>query len=263
MADVLAQIVAHKWTEIAAAKARTPLSQLEAQLANASQPRGFARALRTARRIGLIAEVKKGSPSAGTIRPDFDPVEIGKTYAAHGAHCLSVLTDEHFFQGHLSYLTNVRRAVEIPVLRKDFILDEYQVVEARVAGADAVLLIAECLTQDRLSPLYRLITDLGMDALIEIYDVENLARVLELQPPLLGVNNRDLRTFKVDLGHTLAVAKGLPPETLLVSESGIRTADEVEYLVQGGAGAILVGETLMKSPDIGAAVLELMKPPDL
>ena len=256
--DVLSRIVAHKRTEVAAAQAARPAAQLQLQLAAAPAVRDFVGALRAAPGIGLIAEVKKASPSAGIIRADFDPVQIARTYEASGAACLSVLTDEKFFQGHLDYLRAVRQAVSIPVLRKDFVIDPYQVLEARVAGADAVLLIAECLDEATLNELYASIVSFGMTALIEIYEPSNLDRVLALHPPLVGVNNRDLRSFVTDLDQTLRIQPRVPAGTLLVSESGIRTRADVDRLKSHGVGAILVGETLMRAADIGAAVKELL-----
>lgn len=258
MRTVLDSIVSQKREEIAAAKRRRSDSDLERAAADAPPVRDFVAALRSAPDVGLIAEIKKASPSAGLIRDDFDPVEIAKIYETHGASCLSVLTDEQFFQGHLDYLTTVRRAVNLPVLRKDFVLDPYQVVEARAAGADAVLLIAECLDDAALRDLYDRIRSLGMTALVELYEPANLERVLTLDPPLVGVNNRNLKTFVTDLKHTLHLATKMPPDTLLVSESGIRTREDVQRLKAAGCGAILVGESLMRSPDIGKMVDELL-----
>lgn len=258
MRTVLDSIVAQKREEIAAARRRRSEADLERAAADAPPVRDFVAALRAAPGIGLIAEIKKASPSAGLIRDDFDPVEIAKIYEAHGASCLSVLTDEQFFQGHLDYLTAVRRAVGCPVLRKDFVLDQYQVLEARAAGADAVLLIAECLDDATLRDLYGRIVSLGMTALVELYEPANLERVLALDPPLVGVNNRNLKTFVTDLKHTLHLATKMPPGVLLVSESGIRTREDVLRLKAAGCGAILVGETLMRSPDIGKMVDEIL-----
>ena len=203
-------------------------------------------------------EIKKASPSAGVIRTDFDHLAIAKTYEAHGAACLSVLTDQRYFQGRLQFLRDIRRTAGIPVLRKDFLIDRYQVLEARVAGADAVLLIAECLDDDRLRNLHSYAAELGMDSLIEIYEPENLDRVLPLKPRLLGVNNRNLKTFQTDLNHTLTIQQRVPDSVLLVSESGIRTRADVERLQSAGIAGILVGETLMRSPDIGSKVDELL-----
>lgn len=258
MSDVLTRIVEHKRTEIAAARARVPSAELESRLGSAPPVRDFVRSLRDHGPVGLIAEVKKASPSAGLIRADFDPVRIATQYAKSGAACISVLTDEKFFQGHLDFLTAVRGAVPIPVLRKDFILDRYQILEGRVAGADAVLLIAECLTDDELADLYGYTRSLGMHALIELYEPENLPRVLQVAPELVGVNNRDLRSFKVDLGHSTTIRSKVPPPILFVSESGIETRADVERLAAANVDAILVGETLMRSDDIGAKVRELL-----
>lgn len=256
--NVLSKIIEHKRSEVAEAKRRRPMELLLEQVTAASAVRDFVGALQSNRDIGLIAEVKKGSPSAGIIRQDFDPVEIALTYERHGASCLSVLTDERFFLGHLDYLVAVRKAVQIPVLRKDFMIDRYQVLEARAAGADCILLIAECLNDCQLRDLYFYASELGMESLIELYDAENLDRILELEPALIGINNRDLRTFVTDLEHTTRLAKLIPSTTLLVSESGIKTREDIDKVKSGGAEAILVGETLMRSPDIGAAVDTLM-----
>ncbi len=258
MVSVLDEIVVHKRTEIAAAKAERPLAELERHLDDASPVRPFAAALATGDSMRLIAEIKKASPSAGLIREDFDPVAIAQTYSDHGASCLSVLTDERFFQGQLEFLTAVREAVALPVLRKDFLIDPYQLVEARVAGADCVLLIAECLTETELADLYARTIELGMDALIEIYEPENLDRVLALNPRLLGINNRNLKTMTTSLSHTLDLIERVPNDVLLVSESGIRTHEDVVRLHSAGVQAMLVGESLMRSDDIGEKVDELL-----
>lgn len=257
MSDVLEKIVSHKRREVEAARAARPPESLRERLSQAPPVRDFARALREGTGTRVIAEVKKASPSAGLIRADFDPVAIATTYERHGAACVSVLTDEQFFQGRLEYLTAVRQAVSIPVLRKDFLIDRYQVLEARAAGADCVLLIAECLDDCTLRDLYFHASELGMEALIEIYDPENLDRVLRLEPALLGINNRDLRTFVTDLEHSIALRDRVPDSCLLVSESGIHTRADVERLAKAGIDAILVGETLMRAPDIGARLDEL------
>ena len=225
LSDILEKIVAQKQQEIAQAKSRLSLAELETQLLDAPPVRDFVEALKAAGGIGLIAEVKKASPSAGIIREDFEPVEIAKVYEEHGASCLSVLTDEHFFQGHLDYLKRIRGVVSLPVLRKDFLLDPYQITEARAAGADCVLLIAECLDGSSLHELYDEAGRLGMSALVEIYDPENLDRVLALKPPMIGINNRNLRTFETKLEHTLDLLSQIPDDCLVISESGIRTRD--------------------------------------
>jgi indole-3-glycerol phosphate synthase len=220
--------------------------------------RDFISELRAAQDIALIAEVKKASPSAGLIRADFHPVEIASTYADAGATCLSCLTDESFFQGHLNFLTEIRQHVSLPIMRKDFLLDRYQILEARVAGADCVLLIAECLNDCQMRDLYFYASELGMDSLIEIYDPENLERVLKLEPELIGVNNRNLKTMVTDLCHTIDLAPQIPDSCLLIGESGIRTRDDVERLIRAGVRGILVGETLMRQDDIAAKVRELL-----
>jgi indole-3-glycerol phosphate synthase len=222
------------------------------------QPAAAEQASRAPHAIRLIAEVKKASPSKGVIRSDFQPVQIAQTYQRHGASCISVLTDEPFFQGGLEDLRRVRSAVEIPVLRKDFILDRYQLLEARAAGADAVLLIAECLDDCRLRALHNQAIELGMTPLVELYDAANLPRVLEAGATLVGINNRDLRTFEVDLNRTLRLREQIPPECVVVGESGIRSRADVLRLESAGVDAMLVGETLMSRPDIGAAVDELL-----
>jgi indole-3-glycerol phosphate synthase len=254
MANILDQIVAAKRREVAAAVARMPLEELEVQAAEAPPVRDFRAALAGPGPIRLLAEVKKASPSAGVLRADFDPVAIARTYQAHGASALSVLTDAPYFQGHLSYLARIRASVAIPLLRKDFVIDEYQVVEARMAGADAVLLIAEILDDSQLSALLERARSLGMAALVEFHDPMNLPRVLASGADLVGVNNRDLTRFVTDLDLTLRLRDRIPPGVVLVSESGIRTRADVERLQQAGVSAILVGESLMRAPDIGEAV---------
>jgi indole-3-glycerol phosphate synthase len=260
MPDVLREIVEHKRSELERAKSAVPPHELQRRLADAPAVRGFAAALAAHGPVALIAEVKRASPSAGVIRGDIDPVAVGQTYERCGAACLSVLTDEKFFQGSLDDLVRVRQAVSVPVLRKDFLIDRYQVLAARVAGADCVLLIAECLDNCRLRELYFYASELGMDALVEIYDGENLERVLELEPAVVGINNRDLRTFATDLDHTLELAPRAAARTILVSESGIRTSDDVARLRAAGVRAILVGETLMRAGNVAATIADLLGP---
>ena len=259
MSTVLDEIVQHKREEVAAAKARLPFAELEPQLAQAPQVRCFRTALANGTPPGLIAEVKKASPSAGIIREDFDPVTIAKTYETAGANCLSVLTDEKYFQGHLDFLHEIRQHVEIPVMRKEFIVDRYQIAEARVAGADCVLLIAECLDDAELNDLHQYAHELGMHTLIELYEPDNLERVLATGGTLIGINNRDLRTFVTTLEHTFELMTNIPDDVLLVSESGIRTHDDILRLRDAGVGGVLVGESLMRQADIGSAVGSLMQ----
>lgn len=258
MPTILDKITAVKFDEIATAKAARPLDEVKRLAAAAPPPRDFFAALAAPGPIRLIAEVKKASPSKGIIRADFDPVAIAKIYEAHGATCLSVLTDEKFFQGHLDYLTAVKQAVGLPILRKEFILDPYQVYEARAAGADAVLLIAECLDDCGLRSLHNLIVELGMTPLVEFYEPANLKRVVEAGASLIGVNNRNLHTFEVDLGHSMRMHEQVPQECVFVSESGIAGRAEAVRLQEAGIEAMLVGESLMRKPDIGAAVDELL-----
>jgi len=258
MATILDQIVAAKRREIEADKAAVAESQLRDSLAEAPPVRDFLGALSGGGPVRLIAEVKRARPSKGLIRAPFDPVAIARAYQAHGASAISVLTDRPYSQGSLDDLRRVRGAVDLPALRKDFILDEYQVLQARAAGADAVLLIAECLDDRRLSALYEAIVSLGMTALVELYEPENLPRVLRLGARLIGINNRDLRSFQPDLEHTLRLKKLIPPDRTVVGESGIRTRADVRRLEAAGVQAMLVGESLMARPDVGAAVDELL-----
>ena len=256
--SILDEIVESKRREVAASRVRLPLEELEAQASEAPPVRDFRAALAGPGPIQLIAEVKKASPSAKVIRADFEPISIARTYQAHGAACLSVLTDAPYFQGHLSYLARIRASVAIPLLRKDFLIDEYQVVEARMAGADAVLLIAEILDDDRLASLLALARRWGMATLVEFHDPKHLPRVLASGADLIGVNNRDLHRFVTDLDLTLRLRDRIPPDVVLVSESGIRTRSDVERLEAAGVSGILVGETLMKSPNVGLAVERLL-----
>jgi indole-3-glycerol phosphate synthase len=254
MATILDRIVETKLREIAAARAAVPEAELESRAAAAPPPRDFRSAVRRVAQIAVIAEVKKASPSAGVIRADFDPVAIATAYAAHGAAAISVLTDVEYFRGHLRYLTDVRAAVGVPVLRKDFVLDRYQLLEARAAGADAVLLIAECLPGDRLHALQREAVALGLHTLVELHDADQLPRVIDCGAPVIGINNRDLRTFVTRLEHTLELLPKIPADRTVVSESGIRTHADLLTLGRAGAHAVLVGESLMRAGDVGAAL---------
>jgi indole-3-glycerol phosphate synthase len=258
MPTILDKIVATKRAEIERAKAAVPEREVAARMRDATPVKNFFAELASGPPIKLIAEVKKASPSAGVIRNDFDPVRIAKIYEAHGASCISVLTDESYFQGNLDYLRAVRAAVSLPVLRKDFVLDVYQVLEARAAGADAVLLIAECLDDCNLRKLFNAICDAGMTPLVELYEPENLQRVFDAGATLIGINNRNLHTFEVELEHTIRMRHRVPDECVLVGESGIQSHADVERLQNAGIDAILVGESLMREADIGAAVDRLM-----
>lgn len=257
MSTILDRIVASKRREVAAARARLPEAELEHRLAGALPVRDFRAALERSSEVQIIAEVKKASPSAGLLRADFDPVAIACIYEQHGTACLSVLTDELFFQGRLSYLSAVRAAVALPLLRKDFILDRYQLFEARAAGADAVLLIAEILEGDALPRLLRETQDLGMQALVELYDAANLPRVLDSGARLIGINNRDLRTLRVDLETTARLRPLIPPGVIVVSESGFERREQVERVQALGVDAVLVGTSLMASGEPAAALRAL------
>jgi indole-3-glycerol phosphate synthase len=262
MRDVLARILARKREEVAERRARVPLAELESRIADAPPVRGFAHAIkaRIARgEAAVIAEVKKASPSKGVIRPDFDPAAIARSYEAGGAACLSVLTDVDFFQGADEYLIAAREACSLPVLRKDFVVDEYQLHEARALGVDAVLLIAAALDDARLADYAALAADLGLDALAEVHDAAELERVLRLPLPLVGINNRDLRTFEVSLDATLALKDRIPADRVLVTESGILARADVARMRGAGVHAFLVGEAFMRAVDPGAALRALFQ----
>ena len=256
--SLLEEIVARKRREVAVTRERVPTAALEGRLAVAQPPRDFFAALALPGPIRLIAEFKRKSPSAGEIRPGATVEDVVRGYAAAGASCLSVLTDAEGFGGSLVDLESARVAVPLPVLRKEFVVDDYQVIEARAHGADAVLLIAECLDDCRLRRLYRRIVDMGMTPLVELHDEGNLARVLDLGATLVGVNNRDLSTMTTDLDHVLRLRERVPSDCVLVAESGIRTRADVERLEAAGIGAMLVGESLLKSRDPGAAAAALL-----
>jgi indole-3-glycerol phosphate synthase len=260
--DILKKIIEHKCGEVAAACSATPVTELIAHIADLEDtPRGFERALRDARSTdwtAIIAEIKKGSPSKGLIRPDFDPLEIAEIYQNNGATCLSILTDEQFFMGHLRYLALIRETVSLPLLRKDFIIDPYQIYEARAAGADAILLIAACLELSQLRDFHGLAKELYLDVLLEVHDEEEMAKALQTECTLIGVNNRNLRTFATDLGTTGRLARMIPANRLLVSESGINSRADIERLKGDGAGAFLVGESLMREDDIEAKLQDLL-----
>ena len=257
MPTILDEIVATKRREIERARAAVPEFDLERRAADLPPGRDFTAAVGRAGAVNVIAEVKKASPSAGVIRPDFDPVAVATTYERHGASAISVLTDVEYFQGSLAYLTAVKAAVGVPVLRKDFVLDRYQLLEARCAGADAALLIAECLPGDELAKLQRDATELGLHTLVELHDAEELPRVLACGAAVIGINNRDLRSFTTRLEQTLELLPHIPADRVVVSESGIRTHADLQRLGAAGARAVLVGESLMRAADIGKALDEL------
>jgi indole-3-glycerol phosphate synthase len=258
--DILRRIVEVKHEEVARARAAVPLAALRAEAEARRDTRGFAAALRAklaAGRPAVIAEVKKASPSKGVLREHFVPGEIAASYERHGAAALSVLTDERFFQGSAEYLRQARAACSLPVLRKDFMIDAYQVVEARAMGADCILLIAACLDDAQMADLEAEAFGLGLDVLVEVHDGAELERALKLKTPLLGINNRDLRTFEVTLDTTLGLLGQVPPDRLLVTESGILAPADVSRMRAAGVNAFLVGEAFMRAPDPGQALAGL------
>jgi indole-3-glycerol phosphate synthase len=261
-ADTLARICADTRAETARRRRETSLATLQSRIAaRADTPRGFARALREAAAtsgFGLIAEIKKASPSGGLIRPDFDPPSLARAYQAGGATCLSVLTDTPYFQGDPGHLIAARAAVPLPVIRKDFMLDPWQIHESRAMGADCVLLILAALDDARAIDLEAIATDLGMDVLAEVHNRAELDRALRLKTPLIGINNRDLKTLKTDLATTEALAAALPADRFLIAESGIRTYADLTRLAAVGARAFLVGESLMRQADVTAATRSLL-----
>ncbi|MCM0083619.1 indole-3-glycerol phosphate synthase TrpC [Geomonas sp. Red32] len=260
--DVLKKIVDYKQGEVAAEKAASPLSEIVARIGDLEDnPRGFEMALRNSRESGwtaIIAEVKKGSPSKGVIREDFDPLDIALTYQNNGATCLSVLTDEHFFLGHLGYLALIREQVSLPLLRKDFIFDPYQIYQARAAGADAILLIAAMLDLPQLRDFHALARELSLDVLLEVHDDRELETALKTDCRLIGINNRNLRTFEVDIATSERLAAQIPDGYLIVAESGINHREEIVRLSENRIDAFLIGESLVREEDIGEKLRELL-----
>ena len=263
MSDVLERICATKREQVARAKAARPLAEVERAARAAPAPRGFIVALEravAAGRYGLIAEIKRASPSAGLIRPDFDSAALACAYARGGATCLSILTDEPYFQGKPDYLIAARAAVELPVLRKDFLLEPYQIAESRAMGADCVLLILAALTDGQATELEAAARAYDMDVLAEVHDRAELDRALRLETRLIGINNRNLKTLKVDLATTEALSRNFPKERVIVSESGLNNPGDLARMARCGAKCFLVGESLMRKPDVEAATRALLAP---
>ncbi len=259
-ADVLEKIVAEKRSELARRQSSMPVQDLRRQLAGVEAPRGFARSLlqrMVAKQPAVIAEIKKASPSRGVIRENFDPRSIAIGYEVHGATCLSVLTDEPFFQGHDRYLAEARSGTGLPVLRKDFTIDAYQVFEARALGADCILLIVSILDDRLLRELHDLAVNLGMDVLVEVHDRQELERALAIDPGLIGINNRNLRTFETSLETTIELMASVPDSSQIVTESGIHTRQDVSRMLSAGIYGFLVGEAFMRADDPGRALAEL------
>lgn len=258
--DILKKIIKRKAEEVAERQEQSSIGLLQESLSKASPVRGFVNSIEqkiTLGKAGVIAEVKKASPSKGVIREDFQPAEIAQSYAKAGAACLSVLTDIDFFQGADKYLQQARAACELPVIRKDFFIDPYQVYEARSLGADCILLIAACLSDQQMTDLNTLAHTLGMDVLIEVHDAEELQRALPLNNRLIGINNRDLRSFETSLNTTIDLLKQIPDDRIVVTESGIHTKEDVQLMQHNGVNAFLVGEAFMRANDPGTKLAEL------
>ncbi|MGH1398328.1 MAG: indole-3-glycerol phosphate synthase TrpC [Alphaproteobacteria bacterium] len=257
MSSVLNEICARKAEHVAAQKAKTPLTELEAQAKAAEAPRGFINAIKSAPDKALIAEVKKASPSKGIIRADFNPTQIARIYEDNGATCLSVLTDEPYFQGHDEYLKTVKSEVKIPVLRKDFMIDPYQIIESRALGADCILIIMAALSDAQAKELYDLSTAQNMDVLVEVHNAEELERAARLSPAMIGVNNRNLKTLKVDTQTSFDLLGSIPDTAIKIAESGLADANVINRLNTAGYNGFLIGESLMREPDIAAAIKNL------
>lgn len=258
--DILKKIIDRKLQEIADRVSKVSLQEIKQKASEADQPRGFVQSIQNkinAGKAGVIAEVKKASPSKGVMRENFDPVQIAQSYEKGGAACLSVLTDIDFFQGSDEYLQQARKACSLPVIRKDFIIDPYQVYEARAINADCILLIVACLTDQQLQELSSLATELGMDVLVEVHDAQELQRSLQLNLPLVGINNRNLRTFETSLDTTLELLKQIPADRIVVTESGIHTPDDVKLMRDNNVNAFLVGEAFMRADEPGEKLAEL------
>jgi len=254
---ILDRIVADKKDELKDTKARIPLGDIKAMARDIWPTRDFADSLIDPDKLSVIAEVKKASPSKGIIRVEFDPVEIAKTYEKNGARAISVLTERRYFMGDIAFLKAIREAIDLPLLRKDFMFDEYQVYEARAFGADALLLICSILDKKQLNEMYLLAKDLGLEVLAEVHDEDDLEKALDTGFAVVGINNRNLKTFKVDLKTTGTLISDIPYDRIVVSESGISTLDDMQYLKKAGADAVLIGEAIMRESDYGGKLREL------
>ncbi len=257
--SILDKIIGHKRKHVRDKKQEVSLDVLKTKLADADKTRPFKEAIAKPGGINLIAEIKKASPSRGVIRDDFVPVDIARTYEENGAAAISILTEDKFFQGDINFLPEIRRVTHIPLLRKDFIIDEYQIYESRVCGADALLLIAAVLSREEMNTFLSLSRGLNLDCLVEVHTEEELQKVLDAPVEIIGINNRNLQTFEVDFSTTLRLKKLIPPDKIVVAESGIRSSEDVRLLAAGEIEAVLVGESLLRSEDIGEKTRELME----
>ena len=256
---ILSRIIEQKRREVEEAKRQKPLEELAKEVKGICVKSSFKKNISRPHHINLIAEIKKASPSKGILRGDFNPIKIGVTYQANGACAISILTDERFFEGKLEYIKKVKENVSLPILRKDFIIDEYQVYESVAAGADAILLIAELLSSNEMAGLYNLAASLGLDVLMEVHTEEDVEKALAAGGSIIGINNRDLHTFKVDLGVTQKLIRLIPQNKIKISESGIRTYEDVMFLKSLGVNAVLIGEAFMEAGDIAAKMREIMR----
>jgi indole-3-glycerol phosphate synthase len=256
---ILDEIIENKTSEVEISKTSLPLEQIQEQIKDALPSRNFFDAINPKGELKIISEVKHASPSKGVFREDFDPVQIAKSYSRGGASAISVLTDEKYFRGSLSFLKNIRAEVDTPLLRKDFIVDPYQVYEARLFGADAILLIVAALDQTSLSELLELTHSLQMNAIVEVHDENELDRALEADARIIGINNRDLRTFDVDLNVSITLSKKVPEDKIVIAESGIGSIEDIDRLRGEGVHVFLIGETFMKAPDPGQKLKELIE----
>jgi len=256
---ILSRIIEEKRRVVEEAKRMKPQEDLMKEIRSLSVKSQFKKSISRPHHVNLIAEIKKASPSKGILRGDFNPVKIAMTYQANGAGAISVLTDERFFEGRLEHLTKVRENVSIPLLRKDFFIDEYQIYETVAAGADAILLICDILSTAELIKFYNIATELGLDCLVEVHNEEDIEKALSIDAGIIGINNRDLHTFKVDLGVTQRLIRMIPQNKTIVSESGIKRYEDIMFLRSLGVNAVLIGETFMESDDIGAKMRELMR----